>query len=325
MADEPNPIDSHSERDPQAASPESDHSQSAEPTQHAGYPSSSATDPTSELNQPARYIQPAPSDSSDVTSEEDEEGGPVKSFLEHLEDLRWVLIKIIASVLVAMTICMVATPQIIEILTWPKNRTETGRRVEITYIDPLAPFTSMMKIAFWGGLALAIPYILFVIGQFVMPALKRNEKPYFQKAFIVGGGLFFLGLIICYFLVLPIGIAGMVQMADWMKVRITQWRADEYFQFATMFMLGMGLSFEIPVIILTLVKMGVIPHEWMVKGRMYFFIGNLVVCAFITPDAVSTIFMVVPVQLLLEICIQISAHWERKKRKEEALLRDKDK
>src|SRR5678816_3317016 len=87
MADEPLSNDSHSERDPHAAS-ESDHSQSA---QHADYPSS-ASDPTSELNQPARYIQPAPSDSSDVTSEEDEEGGPVKSFLEHLEDLRCCLL-----------------------------------------------------------------------------------------------------------------------------------------------------------------------------------------------------------------------------------------
>jgi sec-independent protein translocase protein TatC len=89
-----------------------------------------------------------------------------------------------------------------------------------------------------------------------------------------------------------------------------------------MFMLGMGLSFEIPVIILTLVRIGIIPHEWMEKGRTYFFIGNLVVCAFITPDAVSTIFMVVPVQVLLEICIQISKHWERQKRKEEANRRD---
>lgn len=272
-----------------------------------------------EHNPPAQHDEPS---FSGILSDEDEEGGPVKSFLEHLEDLRWVLIKIIASVLVSMTICMVAAPTIVQLLIYPKNQTDLGKNVPLTYLHPLGAFTSMMKIGFWGGLVLAIPYILFVIAQFVMPALKKNEKPYFRKAFTIGGGLFFLGVLMCYFLVLPIAIAGMVQIADWMHVPTTQWQADEYFQFSVMFMLGMGLSFEIPVIILTLVRMGIIPYEWMEKGRMYFFIANMVLCAFITPDAVSTIFMVVPVQILLEICIQIAKRWEKKKRIEEAQRRD---
>jgi sec-independent protein translocase protein TatC len=320
MADEPLSNDSHSERDPHAA-PESDHSAA----EHTDYPSSSpsASDPTSELNQPAGYIQPAESSSSDVTSEEDEEGGPVKSFLEHLEDLRWVLIKILVSVLIAMTVCMVAANAISEFLQVPLKR--SGANIELTSFNPIGPFMTAMKIAFWGGICLAIPFILWVIAQFVMPALKRNEKPYFRKAFVIGGGLFFIGLIICYWFVLPIALYGSWQFSVWMKVKVVQWDMQQYYNFAVMFMLGMGLSFEIPVLLLTLVRMGIIPHEWMAKGRTYFFIGNLVVSAFITPDAFSTIFMVIPVQLLLEICIQISAHWERQKRKEEAILRDKDK
>jgi sec-independent protein translocase protein TatC len=83
----------------------------------------------------------------------------------------------------------------------------------------------------------------------------------------------------------------------------------------------MGLSFEIPVLILTLVKMGIISHELMAKGRMYFFIMNIVLCAFITPDAISTVFMVLPVQVLFEICLLISASWERKKKIEEGRQR----
>jgi sec-independent protein translocase protein TatC len=85
-----------------------------------------------------------------------------------------------------------------------------------------------------------------------------------------------------------------------------------------MFMVGMGLSFELPVVLLTLVRMGVISHETLVKSRAYLFIANLVICAFITPDAVSTIFMVLPVQALIEVCIMISRHWERQKRIAEA-------
>ena len=83
-------------------------------------------------------------------------------------------------------------------------------------------------------------------------------------------------------------------------------------------MLGMGLSFEVPVIILTLVRIGLIPHEWLVKGRAYFIIANVLLCSIITPDALSTILMVLPVQILMEICILISKYWERQKRIAEA-------
>src|SRR4051812_9475735 len=319
MADEPLPTEPNSEHDRHHDGSENDR-----PIEHFETPAPVAdpmpvADPVSEINQPARYLQPAAS-ASEPGVEEDEDGGPVKSFLEHLEDLRWVLIKIIASILVSMTICMVGANVIGEFLKLPLSR--SGANIDLTSLNPIGPFMTAMKIAFWGGLCLAIPYILFVIGQFVMPALKRNEKPYFRKAFVVGGGLFFIGIIVCYWWVLPIALYGTWQFSVWMKVKVMQWEMQQYYNFVVMFMLGMGLSFEVPVVLLSLVKMGIIPHEWMRKGRTYFFVGNLIVCAFITPDAFSTIFMVIPVQLLLEICIQISAHWERQKRKEEASRRD---
>lgn len=320
MSDEPLGSESNPEHRPNDGSGD-DHS-----VQHGNYDDPAHSDSVSsgavaEVNQPARYIQPA-SHAPQPIPEEEEEGGPVKSFLEHLEDLRWVLIKIIASVLVSMTICMCAAPFIVDILTWPKKQTELGARVELVWLHPIGAFATMMKIGFWGGLILAIPYILFVIAQFVMPALKKNEKPYFRKAFVIGGGLFFMGVLMCYFFVMPIAIAGMVQIADWMHIPTRQWTADEFIQFTVMFLLGMGLSFEIPVLILTLVKLGIIPYEWMRKGRSYFFVANLIVCSFITPDAVSTIFMVVPVQVLLEICILIARSWEKQKKIDDANRRD---
>jgi sec-independent protein translocase protein TatC len=254
-----------------------------------------------------------------ILDPDEDEGGPVKSFLDHLEDLRWVLIKIIATVLVSMTICLVAAPHILKVLEVPLDR--SGVKITLTSFKVIGPLMSAMKISFWGGLCLSLPFILFVIGQFVFPALKKNERPYFRKAFIIGGGLFFVGVILCYWWIMPITIYGTSQFADWMGVAINQWEMQDYCEFTVMFMIGMGLSMEIPVIILTLVKMGIIPHEWMVKGRMYFFIANMVICAFITPDAISTIFMILPVQILMEICIQISAHWERQKKKAEAKAR----
>jgi sec-independent protein translocase protein TatC len=115
-----------------------------------------------------------------------------------------------------------------------------------------------------------------------------------------------------------ISLKGLHTFTLWLELGGNVWRAEEYFHFVIMFMLGMGISFEVPVVILTLVRLGVISHETLVKSRMYLFVGNLVVCAFITPDAISTIFMVIPVQALMEICIMISRHWERQRRIEEA-------
>ena len=105
--------------------------------------------------------------------EEEEEGGPVKSFLEHLEDLRWVLIKVISSVLVGMTVCLVASPQLVEILKYPLLA--SGINTELKVLGPIGGFVISMKIALWGGLTLSLPIILFFIGQFVMPARTRQR------------------------------------------------------------------------------------------------------------------------------------------------------
>jgi len=243
---------------------------------------------------------------------EDEEGGPVKSFLEHLEDLRWVLIKCIASLTIGMAACMAGSPQIIEFLTWPLVNSKTNIKLE--WLGPLGGVGATMKIALWGGITIALPFILWFVSAFVVPALKANEKKYFVRAFIVGAGLFLSGVMLCYFLILGISIKGLIAFNQWLGVTTTIWRAEDYFQFVVMFMMGMGVSFELPVVLLTLVRIGVLPHEWLVKGRKYFFVINLVVCSFITPDFISTFFMVIPVQVLMEVCIWISAYWERQKK-----------
>ena len=248
---------------------------------------------------------------SEPDLEEEEDGGPVKSFLEHLEDLRWVMIRCGASLLVAMVACLAGSPFLVSFLTWPLQK--AGVKTELDFLGPIGGVVSSMKIALYGGLCISLPFILFFIAHFVMPALKLHEKKYFRLAFIIGGGLFLLGVMLCYFFVLPITIMGMVQFNQWMGVESKLWRAEEYFSFVTTFMLGMGVSFEIPVLLLTLVKLGLIQHEWLLKGRKYFFVINLTLCAFITPDFLSTFFMVIPVQVLMEICILISAHWERQK------------
>ena len=254
-----------------------------------------------------------------IPDPEEEEGGPVKTFLEHLEDLRWVLIKCLVSLMLAMATCMVAANYITGFLERPLHELQaSGVPLKLEAIDPLGPVTIIMKVALYGGITIALPFILYFIADFVLPALKKQEKRYFKRAFFIGSILFFSGVALCYFAILKISLLGLFAMNKWLGLAATVWRAQEYFSFVIMFMVGMGLVFELPVLLLTLVRMGVISHETLVKSRVYLFIGNMVVCAFITPDAVSTIFMVIPVQVLLEICIVISKYWERQKKIAEA-------
>lgn len=246
---------------------------------------------------------------------DEEEGGPVKPFLDHLEDLRWVLIKVVSSLVIGMTICMVAVPWMIEFLKRPLPKS-----VKLEFLGPLSGFWVSMKLSFFGGMILALPFILYFILDFVMPALKKLERKYVLRAITVGFGLFLSGVALCYFVMLPISLRAVVQYNDWMGISTSFWRAEEYFGFVTWFMLGMGLAFEMPVVVLTLVKLGVIEHAFLVKSRRYVFVINLVVCAFITPDPLTTIFMIIPMQILLEICIVISRYWEKQKRMQEVAL-----
>jgi sec-independent protein translocase protein TatC len=251
-----------------------------------------------------------------VPDPEEEEGGPVKTFLEHLEDLRWVLIKCFVSLALGMVTCMAAANWITAFLQKPLK--DSGAGITLEAIDPLGPVMIIMKVGLYGGITIALPFILYFIADFVLPALKKNEKKYFKRAFAIGTVLFFSGVALCYFAVLRISLLGLIAMNKWLGLGATVWRAQEYHSFVIMFMVGMGLVFELPVVLLTLVRIGIISHETLVKSRVYLFIGNMVICAFITPDVASTFIMVIPVQVLIEICIMISRYWERQKRIAEA-------
>src|SRR5688572_22323250 len=137
-----------------------------------------------------------------IPDPEEEEGGPVKTFLEHLEDLRWVLIKCFASLMLGMVTCLVAASYVTAFLQRPLE----GSGMKLESIGPIGPVVISMKIALYGGFTLALPFILFFVADFVLPALKKHEKKYFKMAFFVGTGLFLAGVSLCYFVILEISL-----------------------------------------------------------------------------------------------------------------------
>jgi sec-independent protein translocase protein TatC len=308
---------------------------------------------------------------------DDEEGGPVKSFLEHLEDLRWVLIKSLAAAGVAMLVCLLAGNYAVRVLEWPlarahplhasKNRTvtisfgtnqlanfrlgtndaftaiagtneslhleivpvqvgtnqvlalspqtsyeEPGLGIQIVNLSPAGSFIVATKVAFYGGLVIASPLILYFIAQFVFPALKLMEKKYIYQGLLFGGGLFLVGVSFCYFVLMPVALAASVQYAEWLGFSASQWRAEDYVGFVCKFMLGMGLGFELPVVILTLVKIGVLSHSTLAKSRRYVIIIVFVLGAVLTtPEVITQVLMAIPLWGLYEITVLIAWYWEQ--------------
>lgn len=276
-------------------------------------------DPAGNLS-PVQEEEANPTHSDSVSNfpppEEEEDGGPVKSFLEHLEDLRWVIIRASAALMVSMIVCLIAANKIVWLMALPLERSGTGIKLE--WFGPTGGFMASLKLGFWGGMVLALPFILYFIGEFILPALKKKEKKYFLRAFIIGTGFFLLGIVICYFYLMPFSLRALVQYNQFLGVDSTLWRAEEYFDFVSKFLLGVGLLFEVPVVVLSLVRLGVIGHQTLVKGRRYMFVVNLAFTMIITPaDLVTTFIMACVLQLAFEVCIFISAYWEKQRLKAE--------
>jgi sec-independent protein translocase protein TatC len=250
---------------------------------------------------------------------EEDGGGEVKSFLEHLEDLRWVLIKSGTALTIAMVVCLLAGNHVVKVLTWPLERSGAG--IKLLFLDPAGPFIASLHLALFGGMILGAPFIFYYVIQFVMPALKIKEKKYFRLALVVGGGLFATGVSFCYFILMPLALRAAVQYAHWLlgpeaSAAANEWRAETYFSFVSKFMLGMGLGFEMPVVLLTLVKIGILDYRKLAGFRRYMIVVNLVLGALLTtPEVLTQVLMAVPLQGLYEISVWIAWYWERQERK----------
>jgi sec-independent protein translocase protein TatC len=252
-------------------------------------------------------------------SDQGDFGGPVKPFLDHLEDLRWVIIKTAVALAVGMIACLCGAKFLVEFLQAPLINASGEKIMEISVIGPLSGFTVALRLAFWGGLALSFPLIAYFIGDFVVPALKSEERKYLYAGFGIGAGLFAVGATFAYKLILPFSALAFMRFNEWIELPSSFWTAQEYFPFVSKLVLGVGFSFELPVVILTLVRLGVLSHETLAKGRKYMVVGNLILAAFITPqDIFTTIMMAAPLQVLYEICIWIAAFWARQERKRQA-------
>jgi len=232
-----------------------------------------------------------------VVTERDKE----LSLVQHLSEFRDRLMVAAIAVVLTTAISFIFTTQIIEILIRP-----AGEGIRLISLSPTENFTTYMRVALFSGIALAMPVILYEIYMYIDPALHPNERRFALTAGPFVLGLFIFGMLFCYFLVLPNAIQFLTHFAE--QVFDNQLRASEYLSFVTTFILGMGLVFEMPVLIFVLIKLGVVSRNWLAARRRYVFLISFILAAVITPtpDPFNQSLVALPMYLLFELGLLLS-------------------
>lgn len=345
-------------------------------------------------------------DHVDHGKERESEGGPVKTFLEHLEDFRWVLIKSAVALSISMVVCLIAGNHIVDILKWPLTQADANypikvwnhvlgwawplkyrdnysgtnqiaivnfgtnhlgnfqlspeqqkdfnlgtnhfvavqiepltigtnqilswhvtndltviadaqrTHIELINLHPAGGFFVAFQVAFYAGMLLAAFPILFFVATFVFPALKWNERKYIYRGLFFGGGLFLIGVSFCYFVLMPVALAASQMYSNWLGFGAMQWLANDYISFVCKFMLGMGLGFELPVVLLILVKLDVLRYRTLRSMWRYMIVINLILGALLTtPEVITQLLMALPLYMLYEVSVWIAWYWDWKERK----------
>ncbi len=231
-------------------------------------------------------------------------------FLDHLEELRWRLIKSIASVLIGAVISFYFIDQIIEFLVKPTDALKNSMDLQVLKVQGM--FMIKWSIALFGGIIISIPVLTFQIWKFVAPGLYIDEKKYIIPLIIFTFLSFLCGLIFAYMIVIPFSLSFFTSIG--FEGIQNNFSINYYFSFITWLMIGSGLIFELPVIVFILSFIGLLTPAFMRHYRRYAIVIILVLSAFITPpDPVSLVLMSIPLLVLYELSIGVSWLVNRKK------------
>lgn len=235
-----------------------------------------------------------------------------KPFLEHLEDLRWSIVKMAITLLIAMIGCFALRGTLVRIMQAPLLHVSRDVAV-LRALGITDSITISFRLAFYAGIVVSFPLLVYFLAQFVLPALTAVEKRFLLPAIGVSFGLFLAGVLSCYFWLLPKTIVFFfhdTQSLGWEPT----WTVQEYYSFVTRFVIGFGLAFELPVVVLVLVRFGLVTYEFMARTRPYAIVLIFLLATIITPtpDVLTLVAMSLPMCLLYESCIWIAWFMRRR-------------
>lgn len=245
-----------------------------------------------------------------------EEGDAEKPFLEHLEDLRWTLIKCAIVLAASMIGAFFFRIPLTRIIQRPLELAAPQAAAAIQSLAPADSITISFQLAFYAGIVIAFPFILYFIIEFILPALNQKERRLLLPGIAIATGLFLAGVFFSYYIVLPMTLAFFysdAQSLGWTP----SWTVKDYFSFVTQFAIAFGLCFELPVVVMALVKLGLLTAKTLRSSRSYAVVAICFLAAVITPttDILTLVLMSGPMLALYEGCIWLAVFLEKKRNK----------
>jgi sec-independent protein translocase protein TatC len=214
---------------------------------------------------------------------------------EHLRELRDRLIKAALAVVLTTGVSLTFAEQEVGLLV------SLAQGHKLIALTPTETFVAYLKVAFYSGLAISMPLLVYQLFRFVAPGLTRKERRWVIVSLPAVSVLFLAGMAFCYFIVLPSAVNFLLNFGGG-QVENTP-SVSNFLSFVTRFMLALGIAFQTPVIIFVLAKLGVATPKRLSRFRRWAYVLAFVLAAIITPtpDPVNQTIVAVPIVLLYEL------------------------
>lgn len=234
-------------------------------------------------------------------------------FLDHLEELRWRIIKSLIAVVVFTIISFAFSDQILEFLLLTTKNLKHQLQLQVLKVQTV--FIIKLELALIAGIMLSLPVIFYQIWAFVAPGLLENERKYVVPVITFATISFIIGAAFAFFVIIPFALDFFLSLVpENVKNNIA---LDFYFGFVARIVLVFGVVFELPVVSLLLTKLGLLTPQFLRKYRRYAIVVIFVLAAILTPpDPTTQIMLAVPLLLLYEVTIWISYFFAKKPKKE---------
>jgi sec-independent protein translocase protein TatC len=232
---------------------------------------------------------------------------PAMGFLEHLEELRRRIIYSLIAMAVGFFACWGYADRIYDIMQRPimVALQHNGLSEKLVYLNPTEPFNMYLKVAFLAGLFVTSPFVLYQVWAFISPGLYRNEKRYVVPFMISTVSLFMAGGYFGYKLVYPQALEFLIGYGKQFQPMIT---IAEYTNLFLTIILGMGVIFEMPILVFFLSLMGLVTAGWMWRNLRYSILIIFIIAAIVTPttDILNMCIFAAPMVALYVFSIAIA-------------------
>ena len=232
-------------------------------------------------------------------TEDNKEESVAETFISHLVELRDRLVRAGGAVLLLFVCMMPWSAQVYDILANPMMAAlPVGSKMIATGV--LTPFMVPLKVTLLAAFVITLPWVLYQAWAFIAPGLYAHEKKLVAPLVVSSTLLFYAGIAFCYFFVFNVVFKVIYEWAP-KSINVAP-DIESYFDFALTMFICFGLTFEVPIVVVVLVRMGLISVEKLKEFRPYIIVGAFIVAAIVTPpDATSMLMLAIPLWLLFEV------------------------